>query len=175
MRVILGLGLGVLAGFLIVARPSNGQSATSFAHTRRTFEFIAFAPMIRVAPLFGAARERDWSPGWNPVFIWPDSPSDQQGMVFRVAHGHKQSVWVNTQYDPERGRFQYVYVIPEVMTTIVTVELVPREVHTVVRVTYERTALSADAAGVVQEMAQHDDTAAPDWERQINEYLSSQR
>ncbi len=73
MRLIFGLGLGLLAGVLIAARPSSAQSTPQLAHTDRTFEFIAFAPMPRVAPLFGAERERDWAPDWNPVFLWPDS------------------------------------------------------------------------------------------------------
>lgn len=175
MRLIVGLGLGVLVGILIAARPSSAQSNTVLAHTDRTFEFIAFVPMARVAPLFGAERERDWSPGWNPVFAWPDSPADREGMVFTVAHGHKTSVWINTQYDPEHGRFQYVYVVPDVMAALLTLTLSPREAHTIVRVRYERTALSPDASSIVQEMAQQDDRAAPDWERAINAYLGAQR
>jgi hypothetical protein len=175
MRLLVGLGLGLLAGILIVARPSSAQSSASLAHTDRTFEFIAFAPMARVAPLFGAWRERDWSHDWNPVFVWPDAPADREGMVFTVAHGHRASVWVNTQYDPEHGRFQYVYVIPDVMATLLTLRLEPREAHTVVRVRYERTALSADASSMVESMAQQDDRAAPDWEHQINTYLGAQR
>ncbi len=146
MRLFFGLGLGLLAGILIMAHPSSAQSNTALAHTDRTFEFIAFAPMPRVAPLFGAERERDWSPDWNPVFLWPDSAADREGMVFTVAHGHKQAVWVNTQYDPEHGRFQYVYVVPDIVATTVTLTLTPREAHTIVRVRYERTALSADVS-----------------------------
>ncbi len=172
MRIIFCLGLGLLAAILI-ARPSRAQSNAALVHTDRTFEFIAFAPMSRVAPLFGAARERDWSPDWNPIFVWPDSPADREGMVFTVAHGHKQAVWVNTQYDPEHGRFQYVYVVPDVMATLLTLTLTPREAHTIVRVRYERTALSPDASAIVESMAQEDDRAAPDWERQVNAYLKN--
>ena len=175
MRLIFGLGLGLLAGVLITARPSGAQSNTALAHTDRTFEFIAFAQMSRVAPLFGAARERDWSPDWNPIFAWPDSPADREGMIFTIAHGHKEAVWVNTQYDPEHGRFQYVYVLPNVVATLLTLTLTPREAHTVVRVRYERTALSPDASSIVQEMGQHDDVAAPEWERQVNAYLKQAR
>jgi hypothetical protein len=173
MRLILGLWLGLLVGILIGPNPSNAQTDTALAHTERTFEFIAFAPMSRVAPLFGAARERDWSPDWNPMFVWPGAAGDREGMVFTVAHGHRQAVWVNTQYDPEHGRFQYVYVLPDVVATLLTLTLTPREAHTIVRVRYERTALSPDASSIVQEMAQHDDRAAPEWEQQINAYLKS--
>jgi len=174
MRLIFGLGIGLLAGMLIAARPSAAQS-TALAHTDSTFEFIAFAPMARVAPLFGAARERDWSAGWNPAFVWPDAAADREGMVFTIVHGHKHAVWVNTQYNPEHGRFQYVYVLPDVVATLLTLTLSPREAHTVVRVRYERTALSPEASSMVQEMAQHDALAAPEWERQINGYLGAGR
>jgi len=171
VRLIVGLGLGLLVGVLLAARPSNAQPSVSLAHTDRTFEFIAFAPLSRVAPLFGAMRERDWAHEWNPVFVWPDASQDREGMVFTVAHGHKQSVWVNTQYDPEHGRFQYVYVIPDVMATLLTLRLEPREAHTIVRARYERTALSPEGSSIVESMAQQDDRAAPDWERQVNSYL----
>ena len=173
MRYIAGLWLGLLAAGPLSAQPAPAQTLP--AHTDRTFEFIAFAPMSRVAPLFGAARERDWSPDWNPVFVWPGTAADREGMVFRVAHGHKQSVWVNTVYDPEHGRFQYVYVVPDVMATLLTLTLEPRQAHTVVRVRYERTALNPDASSLVESMASQDDRAAPDWERQINAYLGAQR
>lgn len=81
---------------------------TALQHTVRTLEFIAFAPMPRVAPLSGAAREQDWEPVWKPVFVWPDTPSDKARMVFTVSHGHKNSVWVNAQYDLAGGHLQYV-------------------------------------------------------------------
>lgn len=173
MRIIIGLGLCCLAAVVGMARPAKSQTSASLAHTVRTFQFIAFAPMSRVAPLFGAARERDWEPEWKPTFVWPDTPADRSGMVFTVAHGHKNAVWVNTQYDLQKGRFQYVYVIPDVMATLLTLTLEPREAHTIVTVRYERTALSPDASPIVQSMAQHDDTAAPEWEQKINAYLSS--
>jgi hypothetical protein len=173
MRIIIGLGLCCLAAVIGIARPAKSQtSATALAHTVRTFEFIAFAPMSRVAPLFGAAREREWDPQWNPTFVWPDTPSDRAGMVLTVSHGHKNAVWVNTQYDLEHGRFQYVYVIPDVMATLLTLTLEPREAHTIVTVRYERTALSPDASPLVESMAHHDDTAAPEWEQKVNARLA---
>jgi hypothetical protein len=51
-------------------------------HTAQFFEFIADAPLEKAAPLFGAALERAWAPGWNPSFVWPAAGHDQEGMVF---------------------------------------------------------------------------------------------
>ena len=155
-----------------MANPTASQTQT-LAHTERTFQFVASAPMERVAPLFGAARERDWEHGWNPVFLWPETTTDREGMVFTVAHGHTESVWVNTQYDVERGRFQYVYVIPDTLATVITLSLQPRGQATAVTVRYDRTALNAEASSRVQAMAEQDKNAAPEWERRINEYLNS--
>jgi hypothetical protein len=40
-------------------------------HTREKFNLTAHASMQEVAPLFGAHKERDWAPGWNPQFVHP--------------------------------------------------------------------------------------------------------
>ncbi len=66
-------------------------------------------------------------------------------MVFRVRHGDKSAVWVNTAFDRTARRIQYVYVIPDVVVTVITLELMPDRGSTNVDVVYERTAL-AEAA-----------------------------
>ena len=86
------------------------------AHARAIF--LDGERALRVAwPLFGAHKERVWAPGWEPVFLWPEKPLDQQGMVFRVRHGDRSAVWVNTAFDRAARRIQYVYVIPDVVVT----------------------------------------------------------
>jgi hypothetical protein len=116
-------------------------------HTRERFEFIADAPLDVAWPLFGADAERALAPDWHPAFIWPAPASDEEGMVFKVAHGAHTAVWVNTALDRAAGRIQYV----------------------------ERTAL-ADAAGeVVSQMAGRDKLAGPEWAQQINKHLRDTR
>jgi len=143
-----------------------------FVHREATFEFTARAPMSRVAPLFGADKERVWSPDWNPRFLHPTPASDQRGMVFTVDHQHLSSIWVNTQLDVKNGVIQYVYVIPGVLATVITLKLTPRGETTHVRVEYDRTALSAEANAHVEQLWAQDRKAGPEWEQKINAYLA---
>jgi len=93
-------------------------------------------------------------------------------MVFTVPHADRTAVWVNTGYDPAAGRFEYVYVLPEVVATVIGVQLSRAGDATKVQVRYERTALSAQANEIVQGMARRDAQAGPEWEHQINAYLA---
>jgi hypothetical protein len=144
-------------------------------HTQEKFVFTARAPMERVAPLFGADKERVWSVKWEPSFIYPLPAKDAQGMVFTVAHGHRTSVWVNTEFDLKNGRMQYAYVIPDALTTVITLRLTPEGNETRVEVEYDRTALNAEADAHVQHMAEQDRNAGPEWEKEVNGYLEKHR
>jgi hypothetical protein len=152
-------------------RPTS--NAIAAAHTERTFEFTVRLPMQSAAPLFGADKERIWAPGWNPQFIWPAKAYDRQGVVFTIGQGRKTAVWIAPAYDPASGFFQYAYVIPDVMVTLITLKLTPQDEWTHVAVRYERTALNAAARQTVMEMADQDSKAGPDWEKQINDYVDT--
>ncbi|HEY2779282.1 MAG TPA: hypothetical protein VGI90_00795 [Steroidobacteraceae bacterium] len=140
-------------------------------HTCEHFAFTAEAPLDVAWPLFGADRERAWAPDWHPSFIWPADALDQQGMVFTVARGSKTAVWVNTEFDRTAGRIQYVYVLPEVVVTVITLQLTPLDQATRVAVTYARTALAETSNDVVRGMAAEDRVAGREWALQINTYL----
>lgn len=186
MKTILLLILGAICGLAIAmpptvsaqlhrltsiihAAPANKNSAR--AHTEEKFSFTAHAPVDRVGPLFGADKERMWAPKWNPQFIHPTPVADMPGMVFTVAHQHWQAVWVNTDFDLANGRVQYVYVLPEVMATVITLKLKPDGNQTHVEVEYDRTALSAEADARVRKTGEEDRASGPDWEQRINQYL----
>ena len=150
---------------------SAATSSRGAVHTREQFEFIAAAPLDIAWPLFGAEAERAWAPDWAPAFIWPATAADEEGMVFKVAQGEHTAVWVNTALDRAASRIQYVYVIPDLVVTVITLNLKERGSSTHVAVTYERTAL-ADAAGeAVSQMAARDSMAGAEWSRQINNHL----
>ncbi len=140
-------------------------------HTREQFALIANAPFERAWPLFGAHKERDWAPGWNPSFVWPENPVDREGMVFKAGHGDKTAIWVNTVFDETLRRIQYVYLIPDVLVTVITLKFEPYGDSTNVEVVYERTALAAAANDIVRDMAASDRVAGKEWSRQINTYL----
>ena len=153
---------------------ANGpRSVAGRVHTETRFAFTAHAPLEQVAPLFGADKERAWSPGWDPQFVYPLPAADVGGMVFTVPHNHLNSVWVNTEFDAKNGRVQYVYVIPEALVTVITLRLKGEGNETRVEVEYDRTALSANGDAHVQHLAKQDQKAGADWESQINGYLKT--
>jgi hypothetical protein len=148
------------------------MSSPALLHTREQFSLVANAPFEIAWPLFGADNERAWAPGWDPVFLWPEKACDQEGMVFTVGQGEKDAVWVNTAFDRTARRIQYVYVIPDVVVTVITLLLTPDRHSTAIDVVYERTALAASANEIVKDMAARDRIAGDDWRRQINAHLS---
>lgn len=155
----------------------EGQPGTNTgrAHTEEKFAFTANGSMEQVAPLFGADKERVWAPHWDPQFIHPQPASDEEGMVFAVAHQHLRSAWVNTAFDMKSGRIQYVYMIPDELVTVITLNLRPQGQQTKVEVEYDRTALSPDADTHVRHMAEGDRKSAPEWEQQVNGYLAGRK
>jgi hypothetical protein len=154
---------------------TRGDGAGMRVHSKETFAFTANGAMEEVAPLFGADKERVWAPEWNPQFVYPVPVKDAEGMVFNVAHGHRRAVWVCTEYDLEKGRVQYVYVIPEALLTVITLRMKAVGKRTGVEVTYERTALSAEADEHARHMAEGDRGSGPEWEKQVNGYLEKSR
>lgn len=148
------------------------MSGTALLHTRERFSLVANACFEIAWPLFGANGERQWAPGWDPVFLWPGKALDQEGMVFTIRHAGRQAVWVNTAFDPEARRIQYAYVIPEVVVTLITLKLTPNGRATTIDVIYERTALADAANEIVKDLAACDRVAGAEWSEQINRYLN---
>jgi hypothetical protein len=146
-------------------------STPALLHTREQFSFTANAPFDVAWPLFGADKERAWAPDWEPAFLWPEKPFDQEGMVFNVRHEERTAIWVNTAFDRAAGRIQYVYVIAEVVATVITLELMPARDSTTVDVVYERTSLAGAANDIVRGMAARDRVAGKEWNQQINSHL----
>jgi hypothetical protein len=146
-------------------------SGLGLLHTREQFSLVANAPVEIAWPLFGADKERAWAPDWEPVFLWPEKAFDKEGMVFIIRQGAEDAVWVNTVFDRTAKRIQYVYVIPDVVVTVITLLLTSHGDSTAIDVTYERTALAAAANEIVKDMAMRDRVAGTDWSRQINTHL----
>lgn len=143
-------------------------------HTSQTFGFTANARMAEAFALFGALREQVWAPEWTPRFIWPAPAEDCPGMVFQIERDGQHATWVNTVFDPAAGRVQYVYVLPDVVATVISIEMRDQcEDSTAVEVRYERTALSARSDAAVLAMGRQDAEAGPEWASQINGYLAA--
>ncbi len=152
-----------------------GVAGDTRAHTEERFAFTAHAAMEQVAPLFGADRERLWAPGWEPEIMYPSPVRDIQGMVFTVRHGHTKAAWVNTEFNLKEGQFQYVYVLPDILITVISLQLTPMGNETRVDVEYDRTSLSAEGDAGVHHMAEQDRKAGPEWELQVNSFLKAQK
>ena len=159
---------------LIISGYSRAQEpAAKLAHTRNEFSFTVDAPFEQVVPLFGANEERKWAHDWNPQFVHPNPARDQQGMVFKVAHGQHSSVWINTALDLVAGHIQYAYVLNDAMATLIDIHTTPQGPQkTAVTVVYERTALIPEANEHVQHFAKGDEKAGKEWGDALNAYFA---
>ena len=140
------------------------------AHTSSQFGFILSAALDRAAPLFGPEGERCWAgPQWDPKFIYPATAKDTQGAVFTIEHSAHTSVWVNTLFDQEHGRMQYVSFVSEKVVSVINVRLEEQDKSTTqVHVTYERTALHPEANGEVEAMEGPTEKAGPAGRKRSN-------
>jgi hypothetical protein len=145
------------------------------AHVRNSFEFVIRTPLVRAAILFGPDGERCWAgPDWNPEFLYPQPGEDIEGAVFTIQRAGYTSVWVNTVFDAEAGRMQYVAFTPETLVTTVEVRLTAADVsNTKVEVTYARTALDPAANDEVEALGARDRESGPEWQRAIESFLAS--
>jgi hypothetical protein len=169
--MVLGAVLAVTPRLWAHAHRALAPDTRPLLHTEHTFGFTVAAPADVVGPLFGANRERVWAPGWHPRFLWPPDAADQPGMVFAVSHGHASAIWVNTAFDLTAHYAQYVYTIPDVMVTVISLHWLEQADSTHVTVRYDRTALDPAANATVEHMATYDAASGPDWAQQIGAYL----
>jgi hypothetical protein len=147
------------------------------AHVRNTFQFTVRASLRRAAALFGPDGERCWAgPHWNPEFLYPQPGRDVEGAVFKIQHGVHNSVWVNTLFDLEGGRMQYVAFIPGLVVSTVDVRLTPLDPSsTKVEVAYARTAVDTDANENIEAMGENDRESGPKWQQAIEACLGTHR
>jgi hypothetical protein len=156
----------------------NGHANTGDipAHVSNTFQFVVHAALHRAAPLFGPEGERCWAGrDWNPDFLYPQPGKDVQGAVFTVRRGSHTSVWVNTLFDSEVGRMQYVSFVPGIVVSTVDVRLTALDrSSTSVEVTYVRTALDVGANDDVRTMGKSDRESGGHWQEAIERCLAAQ-
>jgi hypothetical protein len=176
MKVFIVIVIALAVGIALLVYHLHGNDALGTARERAEFEFVAHGSYAQVFPLFGAEKERVWAgKEWAPTFVYPKPANDVQGAVFTVRHGHATDVpWVNTAFDQQSGHVQYVYVIPNTLTTLIDIHIASQDAqNTRVDVMYERTALRAGADERVRRMAEHDRKSGPEWSEQINKYLAT--
>jgi len=162
--------------FFIGAQSTPMNANPAPAHVVNTFRFQLAAPLARVAPLFGPEGERCWAgQHWDPHFLYPQPARDSEGAVFTVVqHGTHTSVWVNTLFDLDAGRMQYVAVIPGIVLSVIDVRLSAIDAsHTSVEVTYARTALDAAMNDHVTSMGAGDRDSGSNWQQAIEPCLAA--
>jgi len=149
------------------------ESPSKPGHIRTEFSFTVDAPFEQVVPLFGAHEERKWADGWDPQFVYPTPARDQEGMVFRLSHGHDSSVWINTALDLAGGHIQYAHVFNDAMATLIDIHATPQGPRkTAVTVVYERTALAPEANEHLEHFAKGDANGGKEWGAAMNAYFA---
>ena len=143
------------------------------AHVSHSFQFLVRAPLGTAAKLFAPEAERGWAGDeWNPEFVYPQPGRDTAGAVFTLQQGAQKSVWINTRFDVEGGRMQYVSFVPETLVSTVDVCLTTLDPSTTsVEVTYARTALDAAANEQVRALGESDRGKGPQWQQAIESHL----
>jgi hypothetical protein len=150
----------------------SGAELHVHTHTRTEFHFSLDLSYDIAAPLFGALEEQKWAPEWNPQFLYPIPPADQEGAVFRVDYSPSQSsIWTTSVFDLSRGHIQYVLVLDHVIFTRIDIRLATADAQkTDVSVVYERTAIHPDANEDVKRLAREDAEKGDEWKAAIDAY-----
>lgn len=172
------LTLIAAAAFAAPAFCQSGAAAPEpLTRTETSFNLVVHLPYREAARLFGPEGERAWAgKHWDPKFIFPQPAKDVEGAVFTIRHGPFSAIWVNTSFDVEARHFQYVYVIPGILVTVIDVHFKPVDAGaTAVNVVYTRTAIAPEGNEHVQAMSEGDKTAGKDWQQAIDEYLAQSK
>lgn len=128
--------------------------------------FVAFTP----------AGEREWAPGWDPVFrVEPDGGDEPDGgapgTVFETAHGPHRTIWLVTDRRPAEY-LSYARVTPGVSSGTVTVRLTPVGSGACeVEVGYRMTALGPGGEAHLAAASSDPDTAPSTWRAPIEAML----
>ncbi len=138
----------------------------------REFTQTNNAPPDRVFPLLCPVREADWVPGWEYRLVYSQSGIAELGCVFTTPNPDGvDSTWIVTEYEPPR-RTAFAWVWPNMIATLIEIQLEPAGAQTKVHIRYTYTALSDAGA---RELARYDrawfESKMTSWEKAINHYL----
>ena len=168
----------VVAGMLVFACACMAaDSSENSIRAERSFTITVNATPDKAFPLFGPARESDWSPDFKPMFVFPengDNPAEGDVFTSKPKDGRAISTWVMTVYDPSSGRVEYVEFTPGHSVTEIRFR-VRKAAHSrsAVTVMYRRTALSPEAQPFIRRFADHFLQERVNWENAVNHYLET--
>ena len=129
-------------------------------------------PPAAAMDLFTPEGERSWAGhgGWDPHYPIPTRTSGA-GAVFTTRHGIRTTIWVMVDHTADRVR--YARVTPDGLAGTVEVSaLSGSSTGTQLRVTYDFTALTDDAADELARFAAGYHAEIATWERHIADSLT---
>jgi hypothetical protein len=142
------------------------------AHASQTRHFTLDAPIARVFPLFTAAGERLWVPGWSPEILSGDG---ERGSAFRTCSGDgRTTTWICCRFDVLSSQATYARLTEGSNIGLVDVECAATGPdRTRVKVTYTLTSLGEEGDEFVREFL--DDatytTAIEEWKSLLDDHL----
>jgi hypothetical protein len=117
-------------------------------------------------------RESEWSPHWNPRFLFPPDKSQSAGAVFTTGKGGNEMVWMLADYDPAALRIGYVITWPGMCATKLDIVLKAAAGDTAeASVTYRQTALSEAGDKYVKLFAADFPTQRDHWQHAVSRRL----
>ncbi|MFJ8210320.1 SRPBCC family protein [Streptomyces sp. NPDC096033] len=121
--------------------------------------------------LFTARGERDWVPGWDPVFPVETPDDTAPGTVWLTSSPEEETTWLVTSRDFPRS-VSYARITPGVRAGTVTVALAATATGSEVTVTYDMTPLTPAAAKALDEFAADYPSFIHSWAGLIAAHLS---
>lgn len=133
--------------------------------------------MSTVFPLFSAFEERKWAKGGDPVLIYPDTETIEEGTTFKTeghGHGEDEVIWRVSKYEPDNFLIQYLVSTENRYWTITVKCKTIEENKTSAEITYTFIGLNELGNKIndhaLSTMYKND---LKDWEEEINNHLNN--
>lgn len=151
----------------------NGFTALQITHEYTQHNI---APPDRVFPLLCPVREAEWIPGWRYRLIHSATGLAELGRIFATPNPDgTEKLWVVSEYAPPR-RIGFVWLWPEMVAALVSVELRAANSHTDAFIRYSYTGLSEPGNAEVQSYTRASfEEKMKAWETAINHFLTTGR
>ncbi|GAA0300528.1 hypothetical protein GCM10010302_43880 [Streptomyces polychromogenes] len=120
--------------------------------------------------LFTAEGERDWVPGWEPVFPVETPDDTEPGTVWLTSSDGEETTWLVLSRDFPTS-VSYARITPGVRAGTVTVALAATEAGSEVTVTYDMTPLTPAAAEALDAFAAGYPAFIRSWSELITAHL----
>lgn len=121
--------------------------------------------------LFTPLGERQWAHGWDPRFPVPSAAHSEPGTVFETDSHGRRTTWIVT-HRAAPALISYARVTPGDRAGTVTVTIDATTHGSEVDVTYDLTALTADAEQDLQQFADGYAAYLQSWQDAIIEHLA---